>query len=60
MTHGLCDQVENHFGREHGVYASTLNDMALMLKSMGKFDDAIVTYLKALEVRGVFSTACGL
>lgn len=44
------DQVDDHFGRAHGVYGSALSDMALMLKSMGRHQEATETYLKALEV----------
>lgn len=50
VTHRLVDQVDDHFGRAHGVYASALSDMALMMKSIGKHKDATDTYLKALEV----------
>lgn len=50
MTQRLVDQVDDHFGRSHGVYASALNDQALMLKSMGRYSDAADTYMKALEV----------
>ncbi|CAN0074946.1 unnamed protein product, partial [Ectocarpus fasciculatus] len=46
----LVDQVDDHFGRAHGVYGSALSDMALMLKSMGRHQEATETYLKALEV----------
>lgn len=50
VTHRLVDQVDDHFGRAHGVYASALSDMALMMKSVGQHKDATDTYLKALEV----------
>lgn len=50
MTHRLVDQVDDHFGRAHGVYGSALSDMALMMKSMGQHKEATNTYLKALEV----------
>ncbi|CAN0087822.1 unnamed protein product, partial [Discosporangium mesarthrocarpum] len=49
-TQLLCDQTAHHFGRMHPVYASALNDQALMLKSQGKYQDAIETYMEALEV----------
>ncbi|CAM9919827.1 unnamed protein product [Laminaria digitata] len=50
VTHRLVDQVDDHFGRAHGVYGSALSDMALMMKSMGQHKEATNTYLKALEV----------
>ncbi len=46
----LVDQVDDHFGRNHGVYGSALSDMALMMKAMGKHQEATEVYLKALEV----------
>lgn len=51
------DQVDDHFGRAHGVYGSALSDMALMMKSMGQHKEATDTYLKALEVACVLSPA---
>lgn len=56
VTHRLVDQVDDHFGRAHGVYGSALSDMALMMKSMGQHKEATNTYLKALEVRPVPET----
>ncbi|CAN0316091.1 unnamed protein product [Ectocarpus sp. 12 AP-2014] len=50
VTERLVDQVDDHFGRAHGVYGSALSDMALMLKSVGRHQEATDTYLKALEV----------
>lgn len=50
MTERLVDQVDDHFGRKHGVYGSALSDMALMMKSTGKHQEATEVYLKALEV----------
>lgn len=50
VAHRLVDQVDDHFGRNHGVYGSALSDMALMMKSMGKHQEATEVYLKALEV----------
>lgn len=50
VTHRLVDQVDDHFGRAHGVYGSALSDMALMMKSLGQHKEATNTYLKALEV----------
>lgn len=50
VTQRLVDQVDDHFGRAHGVYGSALSDMALMMKSTGRHQEATETYLKALEV----------
>lgn len=50
MTQRLVDQVDDHFGRNHGVYGSALSDMALMMKAMGNHQEATEVYLKALEV----------
>lgn len=50
VTQRLVDQVDDHFGRNHGVYGSALSDMALMMKAMGKHQEATEVYLKALEV----------
>lgn len=51
VTQRLVDLVDDLLGRNHAVYASALNDQALMLKSVGRLTDATDTYLKALEVR---------
>ncbi|CAM9801210.1 unnamed protein product [Sphacelaria rigidula] len=50
VTQRLVDLADDLFGRKHGVYASALNDQALMLKSVGELAAATDTYLKALEV----------
>lgn len=50
VTQRLVDQVDDHFGRNHGVYGSALSDMALMMKAMGNHQEATEVYLKALEV----------
>lgn len=50
MTQRLVDQVDDHFGRNHGVYGSALSDMALMMKAMGNHQESTEIYLKALEV----------
>jgi len=55
VTHRLVDQVDDHFGRAHGVYASALSDMALMMKSVGQYKEATDVYLKALEVNKEYS-----
>lgn len=54
MTYRLVDQVDDHFGRAHGVYASALSDMALMMKSVGQYKEATDVYLKALEVNEAY------
>lgn len=51
VTQRLVDLADDLFGRKHGVYASALNDQALMLKSVGELAAATDTYLKALEVK---------
>ncbi|OQR92644.1 hypothetical protein THRCLA_08651 [Thraustotheca clavata] len=47
----ICrDNVKEHFGTEHPVYASTLNNIALMQKNLSKLTEAIETYEEALRV----------
>ncbi|EQC30722.1 hypothetical protein SDRG_11481 [Saprolegnia diclina VS20] len=47
----LCrDTVKDHFGTDHPVYASTLNNIALMQKNLSQLTDAIATYEEALRV----------
>ncbi|OQR91662.1 hypothetical protein ACHHYP_04491 [Achlya hypogyna] len=47
----ICrDRVAEHFGKDHPVYASTLNNMALMQKNMSQLTEAIATYEEALRV----------
>lgn len=53
VTQRVVDMTDDLFGRKHGVYASALNDQALMLKSIGQLAAATDTYLKALEVNHV-------
>lgn len=57
MTQRLVDQVDDHFGRNHGVYGSALSDMALMMKAMGNHQEATEVYLKALEVGAAWCLA---
>eukprot|EP00611_Tribonema_gayanum_P021331 TRINITY_DN4076_c0_g1_i1.p1 TRINITY_DN4076_c0_g1~~TRINITY_DN4076_c0_g1_i1.p1 ORF type:complete len:446 (-),score=107.72 TRINITY_DN4076_c0_g1_i1:711-2048(-) len=61
-----------HFKDKHPVYASALNNVALMHKHLGSYHEAVQTYLKALQVykeafkteeHGSFATTlvnCGL
>lgn len=42
--------IDGHFGKEHPVYASTLNDMAVMHKMMGEHEKAIESYQEALSI----------
>lgn len=58
MTQRLVDQVDDHFGRKHGVYGSALSDMALMMKSTGKHQEATEINLKALEVCCTSAVCC--
>ncbi|KAF0689139.1 Aste57867_19411 [Aphanomyces stellatus] len=47
----ICrDTVKVHFGEEHPVYASTLNNMALMQKNLSLLEESIATYEHALRV----------
>jgi tetratricopeptide (TPR) repeat protein len=47
----ICrDCVENHFGHDHPVFASTLNNIALMQKNLSRLDEAIQTYEEALRI----------
>jgi hypothetical protein len=40
----------NHFGEEHPVSASLLNNIALNQKYLGNLDEAVTTFSKALQV----------
>lgn len=42
--------VEGHFGREHPVFASSLNDIALFHKMMGEHEQAVEAYREAPTV----------
>ncbi|TMW62210.1 hypothetical protein Poli38472_009703 [Pythium oligandrum] len=44
------DLVQSHFGESHPVYASTITNIALMYKNMGRMEDAIESYEHALRV----------
>ncbi|ETW05165.1 hypothetical protein H310_04167 [Aphanomyces invadans] len=47
----ICrDAVRDHFGDDHPVYASTLNNLALMQKNLSQLDEAIESYEAALRV----------
>ncbi|RHZ04468.1 hypothetical protein DYB37_012928, partial [Aphanomyces astaci] len=47
----ICrDTVRDHFGEDHPVYASTLNNLALMQKNLSLLDEAIGSYEAALRV----------
>ncbi|MCX7832715.1 MAG: CHAT domain-containing protein [Ignavibacteria bacterium] len=40
----------NEFGKNHKNYASSLSNLALLYKSVGKYSDAEVLYLEALSI----------
>jgi hypothetical protein len=42
----LEQQCSSHFGGAHPVYASALNNVALMHKHLGDHQQAVTTYLK--------------
>ncbi|DBA00573.1 TPA: hypothetical protein N0F65_007702 [Lagenidium giganteum] len=44
------DAVRDHFGEQHPVYASTIVNIALMYKSLGKMEEAVESYEHALRV----------
>lgn len=44
------DLAQSHFGDSHAVYASTISNIALMYKSLGKMEEAVESYQHALEV----------
>ncbi|CAK4616321.1 hypothetical protein LEN26_019849 [Aphanomyces euteiches] len=47
----ICrDAVKDHLGEDHPVYASTLNNVALMQKNLTQLDESISTYEAALRV----------
>lgn len=49
------EQCEIHFSKEHPVYASALNNLALMYKQNGEHEKSVKTYIEALHIyRDVF------
>jgi tetratricopeptide (TPR) repeat protein len=47
----MCSaKIEQHFGAEHPVFASSLNDVAIMHKMLGQLQFAVDAYQRALTV----------
>lgn len=42
--------MKGHFGEKHPVYASTITNIALMYKNLGRMEDAVESYEFALQV----------
>jgi hypothetical protein len=42
--------VERHFGKQHPVYASSINDVAVLRKANGQLELAIEHYIVAVQL----------
>lgn len=46
----LRDSVEEHLGKDNSIYASSLNNVALMTKHLGNHEESLKLYTEALHV----------
>ena len=46
----LRDQTKQHYGAEHPVVASSMNNVALLEKSMGNFETSIEMFIETVQV----------
>lgn len=49
VSMGMKDWLEQELGEDHPVYASCLNNIALMHKMMNEMDEAVHWYSQALH-----------